>query len=218
MRGSAAAAAWAAVAILGSTACFFRGRLPAVELYRLAPPDTTELATSAVTGPVLDGALAVGRYATPGVYGTRGIVYRVGETGYGSYPNREWAIPLGEMVGMRTAEILRHMPVTRDGAVYDPPSRRQFQYVWRGVVHRFEEVNRGNSVFAAVSLEARLVRAADDSVIWIGTRSLERPVPGGTMSGIIDTLSALSTEVIRRLIDDVNKAAPTLTAPTTQRQ
>ena len=207
----------AAVATLATAGCLPRGRLPAVELYRLAPVDTSDSQVAGEPTAVLDGALAIGPYDAPGIYGGRGIVFRVGETGYGSYPYREWAIPLGEMLGMRTAEILRRSPLTRDGAVYDPRSRRQFQYVWRGVVHQFEEVNRGRSVFAAVSLEARLVRATDDSVIWAGTRSLERPVPSATMPGIVDALSELSTDVLRALIDDVKKAAPVVAPAATQR-
>lgn len=197
----------------------FRGRLPAVELYRLSRADTADgTAIAPTVSAPFDGALAVEPYTTPGVYGARGVVYRIGETTYGSYPYREWAIPLGEMLGMRTADLLRTSPLTRDGAVYDPPSRRQYVYLWQGVVREFEEVDRGKAVFAAVSLEARLIRAADDSVMWTGTHRLERAVPSGTMTAIIETLSDLATEAIQALVADVKKAAPAAGAPpTTQR-
>jgi hypothetical protein len=186
-------------------------------MFRLAPLDTAAAMVGARPDATLDGALAVAPYTTPGIYGARAIVFRVGETGYGSYSYREWAIPLGDMLGMRTAEVLRRSPITRDGAVYAPPSRRQYRYVWQGVVHQFEEVNRGKAVFAAVSLEARLVRSADDSVVWVGSRRLERPIPSGTMTAIIEGLSELSTEVIQGLIDDVKKAAPVGLSPATPR-
>ena len=86
--------------------CFRSRTVPPIEMYRLLP---TAAETSAVTIPPLvddlpEGSLAIARYITPGLYGQRGIVYRVGEAGYATYPSREWAIPLD--VGRRTADLL----------------------------------------------------------------------------------------------------------------
>ena len=190
----------AAVLALG---CLRSRPVPPVEMYRLVPTASeTGSAGGIVTAPDLpDGSVAVGRYVTPGLYGQRGIVYRVGESGYAAYPSREWAIPLGEMLGRRTADLLQERPLVRGGAMFDPPTRRAFTYSWRGTVREFEEIDRGNSVFVAVHLEASLVRIEDDSIVWSGGARAERAVPSGTMDGIVAALSAATDEVMLALLD-----------------
>lgn len=184
-------------------ACFRARNVPPIEMYRLLP---TAAETASVTLPpppsdLPEGSVAVARFVTPGLYGQRGIVYRIGEAGYATYGFREWAIPLGEMLGRRTADLLQERPLARDGALFDPPSRRTFAYSWRGTVREFEEINRGNDVFVAVSLEASLVRIDDDSIVWSGGGRLERAVPSGTIEGIIAELTAATDEVLLGLID-----------------
>jgi uncharacterized lipoprotein YmbA len=191
-------------AVLASLACFRARSVPPIEMYRLLPT-AAEAASVALPTPSSDlpeGSVAVSRFVTPGLYGQRGIVYRVGESGYASYPFREWAIPLGEMLGRRTADLLQERPLVRDGALFDPPGRRTFEYAWRGTVREFEEINRGPNVFVAVSLEASLVRIDDDSIVWSGGGRSERPVPDGTIDGIIAGLSAATDEVLLGLIDE----------------
>jgi ABC-type uncharacterized transport system auxiliary subunit len=178
--------------------CFRSRTVPAIEMYRLLPPN---VAPSVATDDLPDGSLAVSSFVTPGLYGQRGIVYRVGEAGYGAYPSREWAIPLGEMLGRRTADLMQEQPLMRGGALFDPPTRRAFTHVWRGTVREFEEIDRGNLVFVAVNLEASLVRVEDDSIVWSGGGRVERPVADGTMEGIVAGLSAATDEVLLALLD-----------------
>jgi ABC-type uncharacterized transport system auxiliary subunit len=183
--------------------CFRARTVAPIEMDRLMP---TRAETSTVALPVAldhlpEGALAVSRYTTPGLYGQRGIVYRVGESGYAAYPSREWAMPLGEMLGRRTADLVQERPVLRGGALFDPPTRRSFTHRWRGTVREFEEIDRGNDVFVAVNLEASLIRIEDDSIVWSGAARVERPVPDGTMEGFIAGLSAATDEVVFALLD-----------------
>ncbi len=207
----------AALALLGAVAsagCFgsLGGSLPAVELYRIAPvrADSATERAPAVSPGTLRGSIAIARYDTPGIYDGHGIVYRVEQSGYGVYQTREWAIPLGEMLGSLTEGLLSAAPVSVEPAVYAPPSNRPFTYSWRGRVKEFEEVDRGKSVFAAVALEARLVRTSDDSVVWQATRRLEQAVPEGTMSAIVSALSSLARQTITDLAADARMAAARL--------
>jgi ABC-type uncharacterized transport system auxiliary subunit len=183
--------------------CFRPRTVPPIEMYRLLPTaaETASVALPVAADDLPEGSLAVSRYVTPGLYGQRGIVYRVGEAGYATYPSREWAIPLGEMLGRRTADLLQERPLLQGGALFDPPARRAFTYAWRGTVREFEEIDRGNDVFVAVNLEASLVRIEDDSIVWSGGARIERPVPDGTMEGIIAGLSAATDEVVLALLD-----------------
>lgn len=191
--------------VAGVTACF-RGTLPAREYHRLAS-ECAEVATSSAGGALREGSLAISPYRAPGIYGDGRIVYRTGETGYNAYPNRDWVIPLGDMLGHLTMGVLARVPVTEADALFDPPARRAQRYLWRGEVRRFEEVNRGRDVFVAVELSAQLVLTATDSVVWAGSESTERPVPQPTMEAIIGELSSATCEVIERLAISARQAA-----------
>jgi hypothetical protein len=84
-------------------------------------------------------------------------------------------------------------------------------------VREFEEVNRGNTVLAAVALDVRILRSTDDSVVWSGSQRLERvvPPPNTTMDPIVNALSALAVEVVANLIDSARvslRASPVETA------
>src|SRR5690349_1150169 len=135
------------------TACI-HGKLPPQEYYRLHLPEKTDsiaAATPDAAAPSLTpGGIAIVPYVAPGLYGNRNIVFRVDEASYGSYPNREWALPVPTMLGMLTEDIFRARPLTRDPAVFDPPSPHTYAYVWRGLVRELEEVDRGHQVFAVV--------------------------------------------------------------------
>ena len=184
-------------ASLGSAvACV--GSPPALERYRLTPSPQAA-APAAPASSDRASPLVVEPYATSGIYADPQIVYRLGEVTYGSYPNREWALPLGSMLADATIESLRAAPGL-DVQVSDDRILRSPRLVWRGVVQQFEEVNRGDQVSAAVRLDAALVRVPGDSVVWQGTAGLERPVPDPTMSAVVTTLSQLSTQVIRQLV------------------
>ena len=186
-----------------SLGCIRPRAVAPIEMYRLVPAaaETASVALSVSTDDLPDGSLAVSRFVTPGLYGQRGIVYRVGESGYAAYASREWAIPLGEMLGRRTADLMQERPLVRGGARFDPPTRRAVTYVWRGTVREFEEIDRGNDVFVAVNLEASLVRVEDDSIVWSGGARVERPVPDGTIEGIVAGLSAATDEVVFALLE-----------------
>ena len=180
--------------------------IPPLQHYRLVFGDSVLAQTplsSDAGAPLLPGTLAIRPYAAPGLYGVDNIVFRIGDTEYGSYPNREWALPLSEMLGMLTERVLARRPLSRDGAIYDPPSRRTQSYIWRGAVRTFEEVDRGKQVFAEVHLEASIVRASDDSVLWTGSAQASRQVTApDTMSHIVETLSTLAVEVVDQLVED----------------
>lgn len=191
------------------------GKIPPLEQYRLRVPDTAIASLGPSDGDGHEvrptGDLAIVPYLAPGLYGSRGIVFRIGENQYGSYPNREWAVPVSTMLGMITEDLMRARRVTSGPAIFDPPSPHSYTYIWRGVVRELEEVDRASEVYAAVRLDARLVRARDDSIMWVGSARLERKVPSPTMPSIVDALSRLTTEAILQLVDG---ARATLAHPT----
>ena len=165
----------------------------------------------------MPGRLAVAPYVTRGIYGSNGIVFRINDVRLDAYANREWAIPLRDMLGDATATLLDANPLTTQRAVFDPRSPSSFDYHWRGSVIEFEEVNRGQEVRAVVHLEADIIRTANDSIVWTGSERLERAVPPPTdsMPQVVETLSTLTTEVIGRLIARAHSELSLPIAPAT---
>jgi len=197
------------MAVLG-TGCF-RGRLPPLELYRLTSPD------SGAEAPRLPSVttIAIAPYVTPGLYGDASIVFRKDEAEYGTYPTREWAMPLSTMLGLLTQDVLRARPISGGRVIFDPPRRRSETFVWEGTVREFEEVDRPPRVFAAVRLDARLVRNSDNVVVWIGSARAEREVGDSrSMAAVVLTLSDLAAEVVAKLAVDARAvlAAPAVSA------
>ena len=192
------------------------GKLPPRELYRLSPPDTTASGGGATgaggardgrTGrAALDGALGILPYETPGLYGESGIVFRIGDVAYGAYPSREWAVPLGEMLGQLTARLADGAQLTSEVPLYAPPSPRALAYLWRARVGEFEEVNRDGRLLVAVRIDVAIVRTRDDSVVWTGSVGRERGVTGGAdMPAIVRSLSALGSDVIAELLERASR-------------
>ena len=188
-------------------AACFRGKLPPREFYRLTSPDSLSNTSGRRAPPPLSGSVAIVPYATPGIYGSGSVVYRVGSSAYGVYPTREWAIPLGEMLGAMTETVMQQRPLTSGRALFDPALPRREQYEWRGTVREFDEVDESASVSAAVTVAAQLVRVADDSVVWAGAaRETQVVAESRKIESVIGALSAASSRAIARLTDDAASA------------
>jgi len=70
-------------------------------------------------------------------------------------------------------------------------------------MHVTDEVDRDGQVFAAVRLDARLVRTSDDSTIWLGSARAEVPVGRTTdMTVVVDSLSSAATRAVATLARD----------------
>jgi uncharacterized lipoprotein YmbA len=163
--------------------------------------------------PPLTGAIGIARYDIPGIYATGSLVYRTGSTSYGVYPSREWAIPLGEMLGSITEGILRERGLTSGRVAFEPSSARREPYEWRGTVREFDEVDAPSSVTASVWLVAELVRAADDSIVWSGSARETEPIAQTrSMDAVVAGLSIAAGRAVVRLSDEAGSALRRLAA------
>jgi ABC-type uncharacterized transport system auxiliary subunit len=211
-RSSSALAGW----LLVLSACV--RSLPPLERYRLTPtpPPATASGTEAPARPVAGrrvpampaATIRVEPYVTEGIYADPQIVYRTGESRYGAYPNREWALPLSTMLADLTADVLRGSSGLRV-RVIGGSEGGQPDFIWRGTVHEFEEVNRGEQVLAAVHLEGSLVRAADDSLLWQGSAQGEQPVTGDSMEAVVAALSRLGASTVGSMVREAAAAIRT---------
>ena len=209
---SKARALTSATVLLVAAAACFRGKLPPREFYRLVSVDAPASAPKAGAEP-LSATIAIKTYATPGIYSSDLIVYRVSDAQYGAYPSRQWAIPVGEMLGAITERIVRDGHVTSGRVVYGGPTAKDVEYEWRGAVREFDEVDAPGSVSASVSLAAQLVRTVDDSVLWSGTATIVEPVrESRSMDSVVAALSAAAAKAVARLTDDANTTLRRLAA------
>ena len=196
---------WLLAALL-VTGCF-RGKLPPREFYRLTAPDSVAGRSRSTATPPLTGSIAIVAYETPGIYGSGSVVYRVGASAYGAYPTREWAIPLGAMLGAMTETVIRQRALTSGRVLFDAALPRREQYEWRGMVREFDEVDEPASVSASVTVAAQLVRIADDSVVWAGAARETQPVAESRkIESVVAALSAAASRAIARLADDAASA------------
>ena len=200
------------VIALGAAGCF-RGKLPPREFYRLAPPDSVLKVPRPLAAAPLTGAIAIARFETPGIYGSGSIVYRVGTSEYGTYPSREWAIPLGEMLASMSENILQRRALTAARVSFDPGNARRDPYEWRGTVREFDEVDAPSGVSASVAISAQLVRVADDSVLWSGSaHDVESIGQTRSMDAVIVGLSTAAARALSRLADDAGATLRRLAA------
>ena len=79
------------------------------------------------------------------------------------------------------------------------PSRESVDYILKGRVFHFEEVDEGSSEKARVGLGLTLVRSRDHKVVWSAERQVERPIQTKGVAGVVEALNA-STE---GLLDEV---------------
>ena len=140
-------------------------------------------------------------------------MYRVGDATYGAYPSREWAIPLGEMLGSLTEDAVRARGLTSGEVVFDPSVTRRQEYEWRATVREFDEVDAPTSVSASVTLVAQLVRASDDSVLWSGSaRATESVRESRRMDSVVAALSTAAHRAVMQLVDEAGVALRSLAA------
>ena len=194
--------------------------MPPLERYRLSPVSAPAAAeesagrgSGAVARPTASrdapratiASVRIEPYVTEGIYADPQIVYRTGESQYAAYPNREWALPLSSMLADLTGEVVREMSANRVRVLTEAEGGAT-DFIWRGAVHEFEEVNRGDQVLAAVRFEATLHRASDDSLLWQGTGRAEQPVTGDSMEAVVAALSRLGTETVTSMVKDAARA------------
>lgn len=191
----------------------FRGSLPPRQFYRLAPPEVVQGTSTGANAPALAGSISIRRYDTPGIYASGAVVYRVGMSTYGEYPSREWAIPLGEMLGSLSEAVIARRSLASGRVVFDPGAAEHQPFEWRGTVREFDEVDEPSAVSASVALDAKLVRVADDSVIWSGTvREVVPVAQSRSMDAVVIGLSLAASRAIAKLADDAGATLRRLAA------
>ena len=162
------------------------GRLPKTNYYALrfpAPAPANDSKTNFVLGVEHFRALEVLRDDR--------IIYYETPTQLNFYEYHRWSSDPPTLLSELTARALREMQLFADVRLL--PSREPVDYILKGRVYHFEEVDEGPSGKVRVGLGLTLVRSRDRKVVWSADRQVERPVQTRRVAGVVEALNA-STE------------------------
>jgi ABC-type uncharacterized transport system auxiliary subunit len=169
------------------------GSLPKTYYYTLQTPPPPR-----ARDPRTNWVLGVEHFRAPEVLRDDRIVYYESPTQLNFYQNHRWA---SDPATMLTDAVARRLAET--GAFADVirlPSPRPVDYLLRGRVLGFEEVDYETGVKGRVALELTLVRSQDEKVRWSATRRAESVAEGKGVSAVAKAVNAASNQVLGEML------------------
>ncbi len=131
-------------------------------------------------------SLLIGRISAPEILQDQPIVYRSGRNEIGAYQYHLWAEPPAQMV--KTVLIRRLRASGRYQSVARSGGSTQGDFVLRGRLYDFEEVDTGGAITAKVSLEFELVDRSTHKSVWDHFYSNAEPVQGKEIPDVVTAL------------------------------
>lgn len=135
---------------------------------------------AAHTSPV---ALEVGHINAPEILQDQPIVYRSGRNEIGTYQYHLWAEPPAQMI--KTALIRRLRASGRYQSVTRLGGSTQGDYILRGRLYDFEEVDNGKTITAKVTMDFELIDRATHKPVWNHFYSRTEPVQSKEISAVV---------------------------------
>jgi len=150
---------------------FYSLTLPGVSVASAAPYPVTLLVGHIQAPPMLRGDL---------------ILFRTGANELDTYPYQRWAAPPAEMVDVRLLRMLRGSGKYQ--SVTDLGSSARGDFIVRGRLDGFEEVDSGTGIEARVILEMELFDEATDRTVWSQSYSHDEPAKGHDVADVVASL------------------------------
>ncbi len=135
-------------------------------------------------------SLMVGRITAPHLYRDDRIVYRSTGMQLGTYEYHRWAEPPTDMLEAMLTRLLRASGKYK--SVSPLGSNATGDYIVRGRLHDFEEVDTGQGLAARVALEVELFHRESGHTVWSHFYEHDEPVTG---SEVPDVVAALNRNV-----------------------
>jgi ABC-type uncharacterized transport system auxiliary subunit len=133
-------------------------------------------------------SILVGNVAGPEIFQDTPIAYRIGTNEIGTYEYSRWMEPPVQLVEAQLARVLRESGDYQSVAIVGSDS--EGQYVIRGRLHDFEEVDSATSIATLVSMEFELLDRKSGRIVWSHYYSQTEPVQGKEISGVVTALNA----------------------------
>jgi ABC-type uncharacterized transport system auxiliary subunit len=178
------------LAVLAVVSC---GSVPKTHFYtvQLPPPPTARDAKTSYV-------LAVDHFQASEALRDDRIVYYETPTQLNYYEYHRW---VSDPAGM--LEELAVRKLDRAGVFSEVrriASGVGADFILRGRVLNFEEVDNEGGVRGRVALELNLFRAGDGTMLWSDTRLVERPAEGEGVPGVVRALSASSEQLMNECL------------------
>ncbi|HMD97409.1 MAG TPA: ABC-type transport auxiliary lipoprotein family protein [Terriglobia bacterium] len=157
------------------------GPMHPMHFYSLTLP--SGLVPSATPFPV---TLLVGHIQAPPMLRGDLILFRTGANEVDTYPYRRWAAPPAEMVDVRLLRMLRGSGKYQ--SVTDLGSSARGDYIVRGRLDGFEEVDSGAAIEGRVILEVELFDEKTDRTVWSQSYSHDEASKGRDVADVVAAL------------------------------
>ena len=157
------------------------GAAKPIHYYALEPPSIS--ASAGNPHPVV---LMVGHFTAPNIYRDTRLIYRSGSNELDIYEQQRWAEPPAEMVKGMLLRVLRQSGRYR--SVHLTGSNVHGDYVLRGRVHRFEEVD-APGLGARVEIDAELYDPATGATLWTHHYQQEETANGNTVPAVVEAIN-----------------------------
>ncbi len=169
------------------------GSVPRTYYYTLRTPPPP-----ATNDPRTGYALGIEHFRAPEMLRDDRIVYYQSPTEMNYYEHHRWSSDPPTLLTESTAQWIDNAGIF--GQVVMLPSRQPVDYILRGRVGHFEEVDYEAGGKARVSLDLTLVRARDHKVVWSGRNAAEAPLEGKGMAGVANSVNGAVDQLLRGLL------------------
>ncbi len=173
----------AGVAAIGTLALVLAGcgKTRPVHYYRITPPAPPNAASDPY--PL---TLLVGHFAAPMILHDAPIVYQVGANEVGTYQYHRWISPPPLLVENQLMELLRYSGRYRSvGAV---GSEGRGDYIVRGRVDDFEEIDTASGIVGRVNLDLELYERKTGHIVWSKRFAHDEPASTTDVGGVVTAL------------------------------
>jgi len=126
------------------------------------------------------------------------IIYYESPTQMNFYQYHRWGSDPATMLTELAAQWLEDMEIFVQVRML--PVREPVDYILRGRVFSFEEVDYEGGGKARVNRELLLVRCPDHKVVWTARHQAETPIPEKGMAGVVSALNASTHQLLREVL------------------
>jgi ABC-type uncharacterized transport system auxiliary subunit len=152
-----------------------------IKYYTVALPPAPAPTTAAF--PV---TMLIGHIGAPEILQDQPIVYRSGRNEIGTYEYHQWAEPPAQMV--KTLLIRRLRASGRYQSVAQLGASTQGEFVLRGRLYNFEEVDESGGITGLVSMEFELIDRRSHKAVWNRSYTHTEPVQGKEIPDVVAAL------------------------------
>jgi len=180
---------FAALALLAAFSFASCGSVPKTYYYTLRvppPPATSDPRTNYVLG--------VEHFRAPEMLRDDRIVYYESPTQLNYYQYHRWGSDPATLLSELAARLLGQMGVFGDVRML--PSREPVDYILRGRLLNFEEIDYEGGGKGRVALELTLIRSRDRKTVWTATRQVEHAVQEKGLPGVVNALNMCSEQIL----------------------